>query len=145
MLNQRHSIPVTRAPRSNNVNLSRELAIRDVQSAGGAGAPVYVGADAETGQEVFWNPDPQTCAVNPHVLILGESGFGKTYTVAALLAELARQQVTSIVFDYGQGFSQAAAPREFVEWVRPTEIDASREGIAINPLQIFPFDTHGSA
>jgi len=77
------------------------------------------------------------------VLALGESGFGKTYTISCLLAELARQQVLSIVFDYGQGFAIDALPAEFVDATRPVELQASRDGIDINPLQIFPSDMHG--
>ncbi|MBI3465952.1 MAG: ATP-binding protein [Planctomycetes bacterium] len=105
--------------------------------------PVLLGTDAESNEEVFWNPDPENGSANPHVLVLGESGFGKTYTVSCLLAELAQQKIPAIVFDYGQGFSLEAAPDEFVEWARPVEIQASRDGIDINPLQIFPSDLHG--
>jgi hypothetical protein len=48
-------------------------------------SPILLGTDAETGEEVFWNPDPGSGAANPHVLILGESGIGKTYTIASLV------------------------------------------------------------
>jgi hypothetical protein len=34
-------------------------------------------------------------------------------------------------------------PREFREFGRPVEIDIGRDGININPLQIFPSDIHG--
>jgi len=105
--------------------------------------PVLLGSDAETDEEVFWNPDPSTGAANPHVLVLGESGFGKTYTIFCLLGELAQQGVLSIVFDYGQGFSTASLPPEFVAAVKPKEILASRDGIDINPLQVFPTDMLG--
>src|SRR6266404_2866312 len=60
--------------------------------------PVLLGVDAESGDEVFWNPDPETGSANPHVLVLGESGFGKTYTISCLLGELAQQRILSIVF-----------------------------------------------
>ena len=105
-------------------------------------APVLVGTDAQ-GEEVHWNPDPHGGSANPHVLILGESGFGKTYTVSCLLAELAQQNIPSIVFDYGQGFTLRAAPKPFVQHANPVEIEASRDGVDINPLQIFPSDLHG--
>ena len=59
-------------------------------------SPILLGTDAETGEDVVWNPDPGTGAANPHVLILGESGLGKTYTIASLSAELAREKVVSI-------------------------------------------------
>jgi hypothetical protein len=70
-------------------------------------SPILLGSDAETGEAVWWNPDPGSGSANPHVLIIGESGFGKTYTIASLSAELARENLVSIIFDYGQGFSPA--------------------------------------
>jgi hypothetical protein len=106
-------------------------------------APILLGSDAETGEQVFWNPDPGTGTANPHILILGESGFGKTYTIASLAAELAQENLLSIVFDYGQGFSPASLPPEFVSSTNPLELHAGRDGVDINPLQIFPSDLHG--
>ena len=125
-------------------NLLKHLpqTVKGTTSDGGL-QPVFLGTDAETGEDVYWNPDPQTGTANPHVLVLGESGFGKTYLISALLAELAQQQIVSMIFDYGQGFSNSAAPQEFLELAKPTEIEASQEGIAINPLEIFPSDMHG--
>ncbi len=106
-------------------------------------APVLLGADAESGEAVFWNPDPGGGTPNPHVLILGESGTGKTYTISCLTAELAHQGVVSIVFDYGQGFSPSTLPEEFVAATNPVEVHAGRDGVDVNPLQIFPSDLHG--
>src|SRR5215475_4083949 len=63
---------------------------------------ILIGVDAETDEEIFWNPDPSNGAANPHMLILGESGFGKTYALCCLLAELAHSKIPSIVFDYEQ-------------------------------------------
>ena len=53
------------------------------------------------------------------------------------------EQIPSIVFDYGQGFATGASPRHFIEYAKPIEIKASHEGVAINPLQLFPSDVHG--
>src|SRR5579884_3670329 len=63
--------------------------------------PILLGSDAESGKAVYWNPDPASGTANPHVLILGESGTGKTYAIGCLTAELAQQGIVSIVFDYG--------------------------------------------
>src|SRR5688572_8781110 len=104
---------------------------------------ILIGVDAETDDEVFWNPDPSNGTANPHMLILGESGFGKTYAICGVLTELAQQKIPSIVFDYGQGFAIESSPRQFVEYAKPNELRVSREGIAINPLQLFPADVHG--
>src|ERR1700733_4496720 len=105
--------------------------------------PVLIGNDSESSESVYWNPDPNGGAANPHVLVLGESGFGKTYAICCLLTELAQRGITSVVFDYAQGFSLESAPPEFVKFARPVELDAARDGININPLQAYPFDLHG--
>jgi DNA phosphorothioation-dependent restriction protein DptH len=102
-----------------------------------------IGLDVEANQEVFWNPDPAGGSPNPHVLILGESGFGKTYTVSCLLAELAQREIPTIVLDYGQGFSPTSAPPGFAQLAKPVAIQASRDGVNVNPMQIFPSDIHG--
>ena len=104
---------------------------------------ILIGIDAETDKKAFWNPDPIHGVANPHMLILGESGFGKTYAICCILTELAQQKMPSIVFDYGQGFTTGASPHPFVEYAKPIEIKASQEGVAINPLQLFPSDVHG--
>jgi DNA phosphorothioation-dependent restriction protein DptH len=103
---------------------------------------IPLGTDIDTGRPVIWDPYASS---NPHVLILGESGSGKTYTASRLVLELARAHLPSIVFDYGQGFSLQHAPPAFRDDIRTIELQLSRDGIAINPLQIFPVDTHGPA
>jgi hypothetical protein len=131
-------------PLERTTNLLRQL--RQLEGAKGRGAqinPILLGADAESGEEVFWNPDPASGTPNPHVLILGESGTGKTYSVSCLTAELAQEGVVSIVFDYGQGFSPKILPEEFVTATSPVELHAGRDGVDVNPLQLFPSDLHG--
>ena len=105
--------------------------------------PVLIGADAESNELVYWNPDPASGSANPHVLVLGESGFGKTYAVSCMLTELAQRGIPSIVFDYSQGFSLDDSPHEFLQFGKPEELDAGRNGVNINPLQGYPFDLHG--
>src|SRR5947209_4024274 len=125
-------------------NLLRQL--QKLEGTGGRGtqlAPILLGVDAESGEEVFWNPDAASGTPNPHVLILGESGTGKTYAISCLSAELAQEGVVSIVFDYGQGFSPSTLPEEFVDATNPVELHAGRDGVNINPLQVFPSDLHG--
>jgi DNA phosphorothioation-dependent restriction protein DptH len=106
---------------------------------------VLLGIDAGDHTEVFWNPVPQEGSANPHVLILGESGYGKTYTTSCLLAELAQSNIPSVVFDYGQGFSPESFPPAFRQHANAVDFELSRDGIAINPLEIFPVDLHGPA
>jgi Helicase HerA, central domain len=105
-------------------------------------ASIPLGTTIDSGRAVVWYPYASS---NPHVLILGESGSGKTYTASRLVLELARAHLPSIVFDYGQGFSLQHAPPAFRDDVRTIELHLNRDGIAINPLEIFPVDTHGPA
>lgn len=104
---------------------------------------IVIGRELVAQRTVRWNPFPNTGAPNPHVLIIGESGYGKSYAIAALITELAQQGIRSIIFDYAQGFSSHNAPPNFYQFARPVEIDAAQCGIDINPLQPFPFDIHG--
>lgn len=105
--------------------------------------PILLGVDLSSGEDVFWNPEQASGAPNPHALILGESGTGKTYCISCMTAELAWEYVVSIVFDYGQGFSPATLPPGFAEAATPVEMHAGRDGVNVNPLQIFPSDLHG--
>lgn len=104
---------------------------------------IPLGVEPEGGVTLGWQPTPGGGTPNPHLLILGESGSGKTYATQCICAELAVRNVPTIVFDFGQGFTLDSAPDEFVRAAKPIEIDASREGVNINPLQIFRSDVHG--
>jgi hypothetical protein len=116
----------------------------NLQPDNGAAQPdsrtIPLGREIDGGTPVVWDPEN---ASNPHLLILGESGSGKTYTASRLVVELARKGYACIVLDYGQGFSMDNVPTRLREQV--TIFDLSREGIGINPLQIYPSDTHGPA
>lgn len=127
--------------RSEAVDRTTEL-IDEIQSSLSPGA-VLIGQEVTTGKNIFWEPDPDYGSANPHMMIIGESGFGKTYTIQCLVAELAQHGIPSIVIDYGQGFDLQAAPEEFKTLARPVEILAGERGINVNPLQIYPSDING--
>lgn len=103
---------------------------------------VPIGADVETEEPVRWSPLSSSLP-NPHILVVGGSGFGKTYACSCLIAELMKQGVPSIVLDYAQGFVEASLPAHFLEYIELHEITASRSGIDLNPLQLLPSDTLG--
>lgn len=104
---------------------------------------VLVGQDSRRRTPVAWHPGPEEGNANPHLLIVGESGYGKTYAIQCLLAELANAGTSSIVFDYAQGFVGASLHTTFVRAARPRELHASSRGININPLRISPADVNG--
>lgn len=104
---------------------------------------ILIGRGISLNDKVYWDPDPQSGIGNPHLMIIGESGYGKTYTTQCLIAELTRKNIPSVVFDYGQGFTLNTVSQVFLEYVNPVEISASEKGIDINPLEIFTPDLNG--
>ena len=136
------SLPGTMVPAANTSAEATELVRDSDESPLAQTATIPLGLEQETRRPVIWDP---YAASNPHVLIVGESGSGKTYTASRLVLELAHERLPSIVFDYGQGFSLEHAPPVFRNDIRTVELQLGRDGIAINPLEIFPIDTHGPA
>jgi len=104
---------------------------------------IYLGSNIETEEDVYWDPFPESGITNPHTLILGESGVGKTETIKCLIAELAQKGFNSIVFDYGQGFSVEHSSEKFNRFARVNEFHVNKDGVNINPFQMFPTDLHG--
>lgn len=104
---------------------------------------ILIGTDLIFNKKAYWGFHPATGSVNPHVLIVGETGFGKTYAAQCMAYELQKKKVSTIIFDYGQGFGIEEASKDFIALTNPTQIEASRNGVAINPLQIFHDDFRG--
>ncbi|MCK4625183.1 MAG: DUF87 domain-containing protein [Phycisphaerae bacterium] len=97
---------------------------------------VYLGQNLVTGEEVLWNPyttEPRRLA-NQHLLVVGKSGAGKSETTKALIWEMHRKGVPSIIFDY-QG-EYASGP--FYDAVKPQVFDVM-DGLPINPFEL-PID-----
>lgn len=104
---------------------------------------VLIGSDQEYGDPIFWRPQDARRVPNPHLMIMGESGSGKTYAVQCLMAELAQLGIPSVVFDYGQGFESHTLEPVFSKYTAPEEYVLGEQGVALNPLEIFPADIHG--
>lgn len=101
---------------------------------------IPLGVDAHNAALVSWDLGRTS---NPHMLVVGESGSGKTYTVSRLVIELANRRVPSIIFDYGQGFTLSSNARALGEQIQIKELDLGKNGISVNPMQIFPTDLLG--
>lgn len=104
---------------------------------------ILIGKEIGSNKKVYWEPVHQSGVGNPHLMIIGESGFGKTYATQCLIAELAQKNIPSIVFDYGQGFTLDTVSQVFSEFANPIEFSASKNGIDINPLEIHNSDING--
>lgn len=73
---------------------------------------------------------------NRHLLITGTSGQGKTYSIQTMLFELNRKGVSSVIFDYTEGFMKKQLEDVFVQQLN----DSIKEhiiysvGVPINPF-----------
>ena len=104
---------------------------------------ILIGTDSEYNDLIYWTPENTQDVPNPHMMIMGESGSGKTYSVQCLTAELAQHDIPSIIFDYGQGFETQELDEIYRSYTKPKEYLLGEEGIPLNPLRIFPADAHG--
>ena len=74
---------------------------------------LLLGEDMKTGEKMYWEYGDKELS-NRHLLINGNSGCGKTYCIQALLLELAVQGVSSVIFDYTDGFTTSKLDPLFV-------------------------------
>lgn len=97
---------------------------------------VHLGRNCVTGEEVFWNPQTKKPRrlTNQHLLVVGKSGSGKSETTKALIWELDRIGVPSIILDYQGEYAHG----DFAEAVRPQVFDVMA-GLPVNPFEL-PFD-----
>jgi DNA phosphorothioation-dependent restriction protein DptH len=104
---------------------------------------IYVGDDVDLDTPATWEPMNGQRVQNPHLMIMGESGSGKTYAAQCLVAELAHAGIPSIIFDYGQSFELDAVDPAFRTYCDPKEYALGEKGLALNPLEISPQDSRG--
>lgn len=62
---------------------------------------VYLGNNPKDNQKVFWIPKNEK---NPHLITVGGSGSGKTETLKAIMLELKKQKVNSLIIDFHKDF-----------------------------------------
>lgn len=97
---------------------------------------ILLGADSRTKKKVYWEyGHPQL--ENRHILISGKSGVGKTYFMQCMLLELARNNISSIIFDYTDGFKKSKLEPEFKEYLgdRIQQFHVQLKGFPINPFK----------
>lgn len=83
---------------------STELQVEDTR--------VLIGTD-KSSEKVYWEFGNKQLA-NRHLLITGTSGQGKTYSIQTMLYELSKSNVSSVIFDYTEGFRLDQLEQEFV-------------------------------
>jgi hypothetical protein len=88
---------------------------------------IVLGTDSRTGNEVFW---PLTTQGNPHLLVAGLPGMGKTTCLINLCEQMLVAGIRPIVFSYHQDIDQ-----RLQEARRPVRLVDFR-GLGFNPLQV---------
>ncbi len=68
---------------------------------------------------------------NPHLMILGLPGMGKTTGLINICVQLLRQGITPIVFSYHQDIDEKLA-----EWLAPPPLVVKYAGLGFNPMEV---------
>ena len=100
---------------------------KDAMVTEGAAPSICLGADAFTNTEVHW---PMTVKGNPHLLIAGLPGMGKTTCLLNLCMQMSAAKIQPIVFSYHQDIDEKLT--QAVDSVRFVDFD----GLGFNPLQV---------
>jgi hypothetical protein len=82
------------------------------------------------GEVIYWQPfrDGQP-VYNPHTVVVGGSGSGKTETLKVFLLELRRAGIACLVFDFKDDYVQPA----FAERIAAT-VHYAEDGLPLNPM-----------
>ncbi len=110
-----------------NIEIEKEENLLDLR--------VLIGKVVGSNHELFWEFGHKQLP-NRHMLISGASGQGKTYLIQCLLLELSKKEISSIIFDYTQGFTLDKLETEFVEKM---EGKIKEEVIFIDKISVNPF------
>ena len=77
-----------------------------IEVTAGVAQRILLGTVVPSGRSVYWEYNHDELP-NRHLLVFGASGTGKTYTIQALLCELAKAGQNSLIVDYTSGFTDA--------------------------------------
>lgn len=96
---------------------------------------VLIGTD-KLSEKVCWEFGHRQLA-NRHLLITGTSGQGKTYSIQTMLYELSKSNVSSVIFDYTEGFRLDQLEKDFVNKMgnHINQRVCKFENVPINPFK----------
>lgn len=96
---------------------------------------VLIGTD-KLSDKVCWEFGHKQLA-NRHLLITGTSGQGKTYSIQTMLYELSKSNVSSVIFDYTEGFRLDQLEEDFVNKMgnHINQRVCKFENVPINPFK----------
>jgi DNA phosphorothioation-dependent restriction protein DptH len=96
-------------------------------------AKILIGKKSN-GEPVYWHYGHPKLP-NRHMLIFGGTGSGKTYGIQCLLAEMASQNLHSLIVDYTDGFLPQHIEKPFQHAVKLKNNYIYSEKLPLNPFQ----------
>lgn len=114
---------------------SSEMIGSNINDNVGENVRVLIGTD-KYNHQVFWEFGNKALA-NRHLLITGTSGQGKTYSIQTMLFELAKHSISSVIFDYTEGFMLQQLEQPFKDSLgdKINQHIVYSTGVPINPFQ----------
>ena len=105
---------------------------------------VLIGQDKYQ-HDIYWEFGSKALA-NRHLLITGTSGQGKTYSIQTMLYELAKRDVSSVIFDYTEGFMLQQLEKPFEDALDGKIVQkiVYSTGVPINPFKRHEVDLAGT-
>ena len=112
-----------------------DVKIAEAKTEGVRDIRVLIGKD-KFEHNVFWEFGNKALA-NRHLLITGTSGQGKTYSIQTMLLELAKSNVSAVIFDYTEGFMVQQLEESFKNYLgeKIEQHIVYSTGVPINPFQ----------
>jgi len=100
----------------------------DVQPIIGSEAPILLGTEPNSQENVRWKISIKT---NPHLMIVGLPGMGKTTSLITICIQMVRQGISPIIFSYHDDIDEKLASvlgddLQYVDYA----------GLGFNPLQV---------
>ena len=95
---------------------------------------ILLGSGTAGGRDVYWEFGHSELP-NRHLLILGASGTGKTYTIQAIICELAKHGINSLIVDYTSGFTNRQLEPVVLDKLNPKQHIVRNEPLPINPFR----------
>ncbi|MBS6022526.1 MAG: ATP-binding protein [Paeniclostridium sordellii] len=113
-----------------NQETNKQVDVKDVR--------VLLGEDIRTKEKMYWEFGNKQLN-NRHLLISGNSGMGKTYCIQGLLYELAKQSISTVIFDYTDGFTEQKLDPIFTDALTGK---IEEQYVKIDKFPINPFSRH---
>lgn len=95
-----------------------------------------IGTLTSNKRKIYWEYGNSKLS-NRHLLILGKSGYGKTYFLQCLIAEMSKQDIPTLIIDYSDAFTTKEIQPELKEYLG--EDNLQNYYVKLNKFPLNPF------